>query len=222
MQRCEHCGVTVRGRAQICPLCQNLLTGINSDAEYIFPKKTPPKPIVSLHALTWLGFFTVCAAAICVCINLILPAKGWWSLFVVAGFFCLWADFGLIMRKRRNLQKTIVWQVAFISIIAYLWDRFTGHHGWAVDYVLPIMCTGAMVSMFLLARIQKLQIQDYILYLGMVCILGLGALILILTDTVRIAIPMAICFCTSVAFLAFLIFFEGRVLKAELQRRFHL
>ena len=74
-------------------------------------------------------------------------------------------DFAMLYRKRRNFAKSILWQVAFVSAIALLWDFFTGFHGWALDYVLPILCVSAMISIVLLANICKLHVQDYIIYL---------------------------------------------------------
>jgi hypothetical protein len=54
------------------------------------------------------------------------------------------------------------------------------------------------------------------------CVFGIVSFVLILTGAARIVIPSAINFCTAIVFLAFLLFFEGKALWAEAQRRFHL
>jgi hypothetical protein len=79
-----------------------------------------------------------------------------------------------------------------------------------------------MIAMTLLAKIQRLRIQDYILYLVMDCILGILSFALILAGAVRVAAPSAVCFGASVIFLGALLFFEGKALRAEFQRRLHL
>jgi hypothetical protein len=160
-------------------------------------------------------------AVISIVINLIRPAGGWWSLFVITGFASLWIDFAVLIRKRNNLTKDVLWQAVVVSLLAYLWDRFTGFHGWSLDYVLPILVTCAMIAITLIAQIQKLHIQDYILYLFMDCMLGIISFVLIRARIVRVITPCAICFGASVIFLAALLFFERKALWEEIQRRLH-
>jgi hypothetical protein len=79
-----------------------------------------------------------------------------------------------------------------------------------------------MLALTVVARVRSLDIQDYILYLMISCVFGIISFVLILTGAVRVVIPSAINFCAAVVFLAFLLFFEGKALWAEIQRRLHL
>ena len=221
MLHCDHCGVDLPGAPGHCPLCQNTPSGTPDSSGQVFPNLPASRPI-SRVLLAWSVFCSISAAVICVAINLVLPAGGWWSLFVMAGIVSLWVDFAIVLKKRTNIPKGILWQVAVVSIIAYFWDLFTGFHGWSVDYVLPILCTCAMVAMTLVAKIRRLHIQDYVLYLVLDCILGFISFVLILVGTVHAVVPSALCFASSVIFLAFLLSFEGKALLAEFQRRFHM
>lgn len=222
MLRCEHCGIDLLGAPSTCPLCQSVPSGTPDETERAFPDLPMLDPVINRRLLSWIAFATACMAVVCIAINLIFPAGGWWSLFVTAGIASLWIDFGIMLKKWKNLPKNILWQVAVVSLIAYVWDRFTGFHGWSVDYVLPMLCICAMIAMTVVAKIKKLHIQDYILYLGLDCVLGIVSFVLILTGAVRVVIPSALCFASSLIFLAFLLFFEGKSLLAELQRRMHL
>ncbi len=105
--------------------------------------------------------------------------------------------------------------------MAYLWDLFTGFHGWSLNYVLPILCTCAMVAMSVIAKIRKLDIESYLLYLIMDCVFGILSFTLLVIGKTSVVIPSAICFASTIIFLAALLFFEGKTLFAELQRRFH-
>ncbi|OJU16622.1 MAG: hypothetical protein BGN88_01235 [Clostridiales bacterium 43-6] len=222
MQHCEHCRVELLGSQKRCPLCQNKPVGDPDARENRFPDVPKGKSSVGRMLFAWVAFLSVCAAAICVTINLILPSGGWWSLFVIAGIISLWVDFALILKKRKNLPKNILWQVAVVSLIAFLWDYLTGFHRWSLDYVLPILCSCAMLAMTVVAKVRRMDIQDYILYLVIDCVLGIGSLVFLLTGIVQIIIPSALSFGASLVFLAFLLFFEGKALLAELQRRLHL
>lgn len=243
MLYCNNCKVFLPGAPKRCPLCKGSPVGRPSGSPAGRPAGSPSGasggqgdvlpsggtfPHIPLRTgpsrplLMLISFFTVAAAGVCVSINLILPVGGWWSLFVLAGMASLWVTFAVMLKKRNHLPKSILWQVAVIALLAYLWDRFTGFHGWSVDYVLPILCTCAIVAMSVVARIRKLHIQFYILYLILLCVLGILTFVLIVVGKVRVVVPSAICFATTVISLASLLFFEGKVLWAEIQRRLHL
>lgn len=222
MLRCEHCQVDLPGKQSRCPLCQNKPSGMEDGSGNRFPSLPKFQLTVSRILMVWSAFITLCAASICISINLILPDNGWWSLFVLAGIASLWIDFALILLKRKNLPKNILWQIAVVSLIAFLWDILTGFRGWSLDYVFPILCSCGLIAMTIVAKLRRLDIQDYIMYLVIDCVLGIVSFILILTNTVRIVIPSAISFGLSIIFLGFLLFFEGKALWAEFQRRFHL
>ena len=221
MLYCKHCKVELSGNPQQCPLCQSKPVRQPDGSAEVFPAITK-QDAPSRRVLAWIAFGTVSAAVICIAINLILPAGGGWSVFVAAGIASLWFSFYLTLKKRKNLPKNILWQVGSISLLAYLWDRFTGFHGWSIDYVLPSLCTCAMIAVSFVAKIRRLHIQEYILYLVMVCILGVVSFVLLAVGAVQVVIPSAICFASSVIFFASLLFFQGKALWAEIQRRLHL
>lgn len=221
MQHCDRCHVDVGGAPQRCPLCQGALQGSPDPAGNVFPTPARLAP-VNRGLLGWFALGSVGAAAICVAINLSMSTAVWWSLFVVAGLASLWATLLIAYKKRRNLPKNILWLVCAISLLAFLWDRFNGWRGWSVDYVIPILATCALVAMAMVARIWRLHIQDYMLYLLMDSAFGILSLVFILTNIVRVAIPSAICFAASAISMAALLIFEGRALWAEVQRRLHL
>lgn len=221
MLRCEHCQVDLPGEQNRCPLCQNKPAGIPDSTDSRFPHLPQSQRTTVGRILAWGAFGSACVVAISTTINLIMPAGGWWSLFVVAGIASLWIDFAIVLKKRKNLPKNILWQVAVVSLIGFIWDRSTGFNGWSLDYVLPILCSCAMIAMSVIAKVRRLDTQDYILYLVIDCVLGIVSFVLILTGMVHVVIPSAISFGVSIIFLAFLLFFEGKALWAEIQRRLH-
>lgn len=221
MLYCKTCKVHLSGNYTRCPLCKGDLTGKSCDTENRFP------PDVSLkepnHVLiAWFALGSVIAMAVSIAINLILPSRGWWFMFVVCGVVSCWISFAFVLKKRTNIPKTVIWQVFILSILAYAWDRFTGFQGWSLNFVLPILCTGAMIAMSVIAKVKKLNIQDYIFYLIIDFVFGILSFTLLAVGRITIVIPSAICFASTLIFLAALLIFQGKALLAEIQRRFHL
>jgi hypothetical protein len=221
MLYCEHCKVHLPGTQSCCPLCQSKPAGNPDGSRSRFPRLPESRRTVSRALLTWLAFGSVCAAAVCITVNITVPADGWWSMFVLAGFASLWIDFAVVLKKQNSLPKSIIWQIIAVSLIAFLWDLFTAYKGWSLEYVLPILSASAMLALTVVAKVRNLDIQDYILYLVIACVFGIVSFVLILTGTVQVIIPSAINFCAALVFLAFLLFFEGKALWAEIQRRLH-
>ena len=221
MLYCKNCKIYLTGKYMRCPLCKGDLTGEADQAENVFPT-VPSRAKAYQTLLAWLAFGSVAAAAVCIAVNLILPSGGWWFLFVVCGILSFWVSLALVLKKRMNIPKTILWQVGVLSLLAYCWDRFTGFQGWSLNYVLPILCTSAMVAMSVIAKVKKLDIQNYILYLVIDCIFGILSFTLLSAGRTKQVIPSAICFASTIIFLAALFLFQGKALLAEIQRRFHL
>ena len=221
MLYCKKCGVTVTGGLTRCPLCQGDLSGQPEPESEKFPViGAMSQPLAGIVRL--LGFLTVVAAAISVGVNYAYQRNNWWSLFVLAGMGCAWLSFGLIIKKRRNLPKTILWQVGLISVLSVLWDWATGFHRWSLDYVIPILNIAAIVGSVVVARVLRMHIEDYILYFILDCVLGLVPLVLLVTNQLRVLLPALLCIILSVVALAGLLIFEGTAMRAELYRRTRL
>ena len=108
MLRCDHCGVELPGNQERCPLCRNKPTGTPDGSENPFPYIHAGRWTTSRTLVAWFAFASVCAAAVCVTVNIIIPSSVWWSLFVIAGVASLWVDFLIMIKKRRNLPKNIL------------------------------------------------------------------------------------------------------------------
>lgn len=218
---CERCKVQLPGTPKRCALCRGAPTGEGDPVENVFPVIPPSaSPYRSLYA--WAAFGSVAAGVVCVILNIIIPAGGWWSLFVLGGMVTLWVSVLLIERKRKNVPRYIFWRVLVVSAMAVVWDVFTGFRGWSVNYVIPILSTCSLIAMAVVARRSRLPISDYIGYFIVAALFGLVSALIIMADAVTVVIPSAICLAVSILSLTALMIFEGKALWAELRRRFHL
>ncbi len=221
MKFCANCGVHVTGQGKLCPLCQTPLTGEAGDSRETFP--TIPTMFRRYHFFFRLLIFcSVAAAVVSVILNLALRSEVWWSLFVLGGIGCFWLGTAIAVSKRRNIPKNILYQVVFLSVCAVLWDVSTHWHKWSINYVIPIACTLAMLSLGTIAKVMRLPERDYIVYLLIDCFFGIVPLVFYLLGMLDVALPSLICVGVSILSLTALIVFEGEHMKNELNRRLHL
>lgn len=81
-----------------------------------------------------------------------------------AGALSMWLALALGFFKRHNLLKNAVWQMLLLPAVCVIWDLCTGWHGWSVDYVLPAVCMLIQLSMLIITKVQKLPVQEYMIY----------------------------------------------------------
>ncbi len=220
MQYCEHCKVYIRGNRKKCPLCQNSLMKAGNDEEEVFPEL--PVTYQNHIIFRMLIFLSISIIVISFAINAMFPTKVNWSMIVISGILCMWLSLGVVIKKRNNIPKSIVWQVAIISILAVIWDWRTGWKGWSIDFVIPIACVVAMIVMYVTAKIMHLSVRNFIIYLLMDGIFGIIPIAFILFDILKYRYPSIICATLSIISLSAIIIFEGENIKEELNRRMHL
>ncbi len=146
-----------------------------------------------------------------------------WTLFTAGGVATMWIASSIGFFKRYNLLKNVMWQLLIGTIICFIWDALTGWHSWSVDLVLPIMSVATLAAMFVIAKVQKSPVREYLIYEVMAAGYGLILpVILLLSGAVKNqAVSMfgaLICF----LFLVGVILFKGREFKEEMHKNLHV
>lgn len=220
MKYCNNCKVDVVGNKKSCPLCQETLKG-DKQEEDVFPKISF---VYKEHGLFFkiMLLVSIIIATVTVAINILLPQKGAWSLFVLGGLGSVWVSMISAINKRNNIPKNIVYQVMIISVIAVIWDFLTRWKGWSITYVIPLVCSFAMISMATISKVLRLHIEDYILYIIIDGLFGLVQIIFIFTGGLTAIYPSLICIVISIISLSTIIIFEWKKLEAEVKRRLHM
>lgn len=219
MKVCDKCKLQVRGTATRCPLCQGRLTG-EAD-EPVFPQ-VPTVYRQYRFYFKLLALISVAGAVLSVVLNLILPRERFWALFVVLGVACFWILLALAFRKRHNIPGSMTTLTVTLSLLSVGWDALTGWRGWSLDYVAPLLCMVAMVSLTALAKVRRLPVSDYIVWLMADILFGIVPLAFYLTGRVQVVTPTLLCIALSLISLTSLLLFEGRAMRLEIVKRFHL
>jgi hypothetical protein len=224
MQYCSHCRVNIRGNMKRCVLCGNILPPDENgpDLEYgaIFPE-IPPEYERHL-AMRIMVFVSIVAIVASFAVRMIFPSDVNWPLFVLFGLCSMWLSLVLIIRKRHNIPKTIVWQVTIVSVLSVLWDGLIGWRGWSVNYVIPIVFVVAILVMYITGKITKLRLSNYVFYALLSGLFGIIPTLFIVFGLADVLYPSIICVSASVIFLAALFIFLGGNIRRDLKKRMHL
>ena len=221
MKYCNKCKTHITGSLTYCPLCQSELVVIDEKVEEFYPiayeSDTTNHMILKIFA-----FISVVVSILSIFMNLILPTKIWWSLIVVATFVCLWISLSIAISKHKNILKYLLHQSIIISLFSMFLDYFTGSYGWSINFVIPVIFTLAMIVMYILSKILRLQAGEYMIYLLLDALFGIIPILFLVTDRVKYTVPSFICILVSLISVTALIIFEGRAMMSELKRRLHI
>lgn len=160
------------------------------------------------------SFLCLAVAVICGMINFMTVGTLNWFWFAGAGCACAWL---VAYFKRRNILKNEMWQLLIISVIAILWDHFIGWMGWSVDFVLPFGALAVQFSIPVIAKVNRLEREEYLFYLVQAGIAGVIPMILVWTGIVKFVYPSVVCAGISFLTLAALFIF----CQKDTLREFH-
>ena len=169
-----------------------------------------------------MAFISIVAIVASFVVYKIFPSNVNWPIFVLLGLISMWLSLIVVIRKRHNITKNIMWQVMIVSLLSVFWDWRTGSRGWSLDYVIPILCVAAILVMYVTAKVMKLSIRDYIAYFFLDGLFGIIPSIFILFDLVKVWYPSAICVAMSIIFPSGIVIFQGENIRHELNKRMHI
>lgn len=223
MNYCSKCKVNVEGQGKVCPLCQNTLEIINDKIDdEVFPRIKSKNRSKFLFVLRLLLLITLGIIIVSSTVNAIFEKTGLWAVYVVSGVGCAWVVATILLILRKNLLKNIFFQTVVIMILSIVWDFATGMHGWAFNFVVPIVLSIATVGVAILTKVLKIQVENYSVYICNLALLNCLLLISLLINLVSLKLPTLICI--GVNFLVFAVFvsFEGNKILSDIKRRLHI
>ena len=137
------------------------------------------------------NFVCIAAAILCGMINYLTREKLDWFWFAAAGCLCGWLIVAVAYAKRRNILKNEIIQLILVTIIAVLWDKYTGWHGWSLDFVLPFGALAVLGSIPVIVKVTKAgkrRVSVFILF--RLLFAGLVPLILMFLHLIQFSIPI--------------------------------
>lgn len=219
MNKCINCQVTIQTNLNKCPLCNQEIK--NEKPNSVYPEiKTSYKAHHILYRILLL--ISLLGITLSLFINYIISYKISWSFFVSLGIICFWVTFITAVKHRKNISKLLFAEIIALIIIAYVIDRLTGYHRWAIIYVLPFLCLSYTI-IFILARIFRNHVtKELILYTYLNSLIGLIPLIFLIRKSIFPRWPSIISIIGSIFAIIFLTIFNHKTLKNEIEKYLHI
>lgn len=171
MSCCPACKTNVEGEWTECPLCGQSLKHQGKKAEY---NPYPPIPLRFNRekGLRLLMIFTIISGLLFLGIEEIWLNQSQGFQLAVFGIVSLWTVVYTLIRKRRNIAKSILYLLVLVSVISIYLDYLLEWNGWSTTYMIPVICIFADLALTISVKIIFPELGDYILYLLIVVILG--------------------------------------------------
>lgn len=217
MRKCVNCEVEIKGDWEHCPLCE-LPLDLN---EKITPSSYPDVPLkYNKQRITkWLLVLSVLLIFIILGLGMIWRGRIQWLQAALFGIMTTWLVVVIILRKRRNIAKSILYLLIALSLLCTYLDYLIGWTGWSTTFAVPIICSASIIGMFIASRFMKMRTSDYILYLVAAEIMGLIPIIFLIFDWVDTPIPSLISIGLSALMLILIFIYKGSEILREFQKR---
>ena len=221
MQYCRKCKVKIRGRKECCPLCQSQLQETEGNENPAFPTLEKRK-ISNITFLKVCTFIFIASEIIFGTINIM--TNGVYSFIgpVMLGIFVAWIDVIATMYLRNNLIKVLTFEALVAIVVDYYVDLKTNFHGWSVQWMIPMTFIGLAIATIVIAKVQKLRLDEYILYIVFDFVISLFQIIFIKNGMNTVPWPAVVSIMFYMILLAALVIFRFRDLKNASEKMFNI
>ena len=224
MQYCPNCKVQIRGIKARCPLCQRELpdagTSLVHDDD---PFVHLPSPKVSFMGMMHIvAFFCVSAEILFGAAEVITGFRNGWIAAAMLGVAVGWIDFRIAAYYRNNPIRMVTTQTYIVMAVCLAAAALTHSGNWAVSWVVPgLFCMLAFLT-FALAKGQKMQLQEYILYPAFDMLMCLLQSIPIALGRNPVIAPAVISIALMLILISSLVIFRGRMLREAAEKYLHM
>ena len=221
MQYCPKCKVNIRGEKVCCPLCQGKIKEVDDNINDPFPT-IRKKKISNITFFKVVTFIFIASEIIFWTVNYQTKNQYPFIGITMLGILVAWITVLTTMYLRNNLIKVITWEVVVAIVVDIYIDQKTGWHGWSVEWMVPATLTGLALATFITAKIVKLRLDEYVLFLVIDFIMALLQIIFIRNGMNTFTWPAVISIMVYVIMLVGLFIFRFRDLKIASERRFNM
>lgn len=217
MRKCPECHVSVKGDWDKCPLCEAPL-------DSSIPVTSSSMPDVPLQfnrrfITQFLMAFSLIVVAVILGIGLLYHGRIQLFQGAAFGIITMWLAVLTLIRKRRNIAKSLLYLLIILSLMCIYLDYTIGWSAWSLTYAVPIICSSTLISMIITARMTRMKPGDYVLYWAAVAILSLVPMIFLFIGWIQFKTPSLISFGFGLIVLIYMLVTKGQVIWGEIKKR---
>jgi len=225
MKHCESCKISIDTSKKQCPLCYDELEGEDAGSgTQLFAQCDGCDNITrkNYFLLSLFGFLSFSAAAICAFINIIATPESPWVIIVVTSIVYVWILISHTIMSRRSIFEKVLFQfVSFLSV-ALATNHISGGGNWFWPYVVPSAAITITTVLIFFSTVNKKR-NDYLLSIFVMALLmTIVSIVLILTGTDHFRILNATNILYNVLFIAAILLFGFKSLKAAASKNLHV
>ncbi len=221
MQYCPKCKVNIRGRKECCPLCQSQLKLIDGEPEAPFPT-LKKKKISNITLFKVATFLYIALEIVFGTINVQTDNKYPFVGITILGLTVAWVTLVTTLYIRNNLIKVITFEVIVAIIVDIYVDIHTGNNGWSVAWMVPSTLLGLAIATIITAKVLKLRLDEYILYLVLDLFMALCQLIFIKNGMNTFTWPAVVVIMVYLILIVGLVIFRFADLKRASEKMFNM
>ncbi|MFA6627310.1 MAG: DUF6320 domain-containing protein [Bacilli bacterium] len=219
MRKCPKCLVEVKTNRKTCPLCGQMLEGEGSNTPTFPPYQPQSKQINLFLRITF--FITVVTGIASIIVNALTYQGVLWAGYIMLGLVYMWIIIKSTIIADRNVAKKLFVQMIALSILVIAVEKLSGSSGWALDYVVPLICEFSIIAIIILIVSKKMRFNDYLLYLLTTILISFVPIILYWTNIVEVLWPSVSSAGIGLVTILGMIIFADTATKDELKKRFH-
>lgn len=219
MKNCPVCNIKVGGNLDFCPLCQNELTGEQTEARCFFPPEIELRKKSTIYKVQL--FSSVAAVIIGFILDFLIGIhlSVHWSIISAAGIIAAQIVIKRLLRKSAVLIDFIINITVWSVILLLLFSHYLNFMNFTFNYILPSICIALVCSLFGFFLFDKKG--KVFPYLITVIVLSIAFPAFLILKGIKNNL-WDISLMTGLVSLAGLIIFRGSKLVNELHKRFHM
>ena len=221
MQICPKCKVNIRGKKSCCPLCQGQLKDVQGEVGASFPT-LKKKKISNITFIKMCTFIFASLEIVFAAINIMTRREYAPIGLIMLGLLAGWITLLTTMYLRNNLLKVITWEVIVAIIVDIYIDVKTGFLGWSLSWMVPLTLIGLAFATIIIAKVMKLRLDEYILYIIFDLVMALLQIIFIRNGKIVQPWPAAISIVVYLIIFVGVLIFRFRDLKVASEKMFNM
>jgi len=221
MRHCTKCNVNIENDITNCPLCMQITEKTDGEFEKDFPIK-PSKSIGKSRIASRVMFFVYMSfLVIYLIINFTEGFNNKWFMYSLIPVTYAYFITNLQLKYRKNIGLTVIANVLLLSTILFVSDKMTGNYKWAINYAIPFLILLGIIILISVSA-GRVYFKDYITYIFVISMLGIGMFLFVLLNVVTIKWPSLITILVSIIQVIGMFTFVNKKTKDELKKRFHI